>query len=486
MAAAAVPAAIPHRPFAICPPTNMMNTDGFFVVNMGNQFIQANITNSSGAALQNVRVYIEGISDPGVTRVPRIEYVGDVPAGAAFSVRFLANFHGAAPGIAYVSFIVESDDFVFRRIIKKIFVTRVDYHKPSKTYSVVMPQGTMRIVFHSAMMGPQNVGGCEGGESFFVLPDDVTYEWIPTPPYAGVRGPLPYEDPWHKIALAILAGLIALGAVLYDYFSDGELNGGYVSVSGTFEETKPSVCCPKVETSAQATPDWFGKGLYSAAGTVATAAIASDGPDLHYRGQQATPPAPGELTVSESVRLKIDYTAPPSPGTKYPIAGKWEYTRLTTGNNYRYQAQDQRENLHYVQSYEVDAPAVFDRAKGPLIIRARFTKPDGSYFRGHELYVSAVLVSRHGLVRRFEMHDDGMGDDQRPNDAWYTGSYPIREDEPDTWYLFVLAQDVNTVEEGTDPYDAAQNIGGFLITPQLNLNFQKPCEINHDATIKVV
>ncbi|MGI5285788.1 hypothetical protein ACQEVF_20950 [Nonomuraea polychroma] len=40
------------------------------------------------------------------------------------------------------------------RIIKKIFVTRIDFDKTSKTYSAVTPQGTMRMVMHRAFMGP--------------------------------------------------------------------------------------------------------------------------------------------------------------------------------------------------------------------------------------------------------------------------------------------------------------------------------------------
>jgi hypothetical protein len=493
----AVPVALPHRPFAVCPPTNMMNADGFFVVNMGQQYIQANVVNQSGAVLNNVRVYIEGVSDPGVIMAPTVRFVGNVPAGASFPVRFLANFTMASPGLALVSFIVESDGFAFRRIIKKIFITRVDYHKPTKTYSVVMPQGTTRINIHRAIMGPRD-NRCRDDEPFIVLPTDLTYEWFPNPPYAGLRGPFPYEDPWWKIALAILAALFALGALLYDYFSDGSLDGGMVSVSGTFEETDPSVsCCTSVTTSASSTDDWVERGLYSAAGGAATAAIASDGPDLHYRGQQATPPAAGELTLSEAVRLHIEYPVAPSPGVNYPIEGKWTYTRTTTGSGYSFGAADVRQNLHYVSSYEVDAPAVHDRRKGPLRVCARFQKPDGSFYKGNELYVSAVLVATYGAVRRFELHDSGMWLDEKANDSWYCGGYlfqrqreghgrPQDEDRPGDWYLFVFAQDVNTVTEGTPPFDAAQTIGGFVLTSQLTLNFNGPCQLDHDAVIHVV
>jgi hypothetical protein len=477
----------------------MMNTDGFFIVNMGPQIIQAFIVNRSQEVLHNVRVYVEGVSDPGVTTSPDVVFIGEVPPGASFPVRVLANFTSATPGTALVSFIIESDGFEFTREIKKIFITRIDYHKPSKTYSVVMPQGTMRITIHKAMMGPRD-NRCRDDEPFIVLPQDVTYDWIPNPPYAGVRGPFPYEDPWWKIALGILAGAIALGALLYDYFSDGTLDGGTVSVKGTFEETDPSVsCCTSVSTSATQTDDWLERGLYSAAGAVATAAIASDGPDIHYRGQDATPPAADEFTESEAVRLQIHYPVAPSPGRNYPIEGRWRYTRSTTGNVYQHEAEDRRENLHWLNSYEVQAPNFHDRQQGPLRVCARFERPDQTFYEGDELYVMGVLVSTYGAVRRFELNDHGIRLDDEANDSWYCGGYQFqREDDyhryrrpedsdlPGAWYLFVLAQDVNTVEDGTPPFDAAHTIGGFLLTPQLVLNFDNPCELNHDGVVQVV
>lgn len=495
----AAPVEIPHRPFSVAPPTNLMNPDGFFVVNMGPQWIETSVVNASASTLPDVRVYVEGISDAGVVRTPVVQTVGNLAPGAAAPVRFLADFSAASPGTALVSFVVEAGGFSFRRVLRKIFVTRVDYHKPTKTYSVVMPQGTMRVRIHKAIVGPSRRECRDEKDSFIALMKDVTYEWAPTPPYEGVRGPFPYEDPWWKIALAILAALLLLGALLYDYFSDGELNGGMVSVSGTFEETDPSVCCTDVSTSGTANDeeDWLGRGLYAAAGLAGTAAIASDGPDLHYRGQEATPPGAGELTMAESVRLEIDYVAPPSPGVRFPIAGKWFYRRTTSGGTYDFGATDERENLHWLASYEVQVPATHDRLSGPLVVRARFEKPDGPRYAGSELYVSGVLVSDYGAVRRIELRDHGLGLDEKAGDGWYTGGYVFQrrpivlgdkriEDRPGTWYLFVLAQDVNTVKQGTDPFTAAHTIGGFVLTNQLELAFDEPCRLRHDAVVQVV
>lgn len=471
-----------------------MNPDGFFIVNMGDQFIEANITNEAGADLSGVRAYVEGVSDPGVTVVPQIDFIGNVPDGSTFRARFRANFSAAAPGTAHVSIVVEAAGFSFRRLIKKIFVTRVDYDKTTKTYSVVAAEGTMRLRIHNAIMGP--LQRCEDKDPFVVLPTDVSYEWVPNPAYEGERGPFPWQDPWWKIALAILAALFALGALLYDYFSDGTLDGGTVSVKGTFEETDPSVsCCTSVSTSSASTDDWLERGLYSAAGALATAAIASDGPDLHYRGQQATVPAAGELTLGEAVRLKIGYSVAPSPGVNFPIEGSWEYARTTTGSVYTYGATDQRDNIHYLAQYSVDAPAVHDRRDGALPVCASFERPDGSLFTGADLYVSAVLVSTYGAVRRFELRDDGRDPDEKAGDGRYCGSYLFRreggkrpedEDRPGDWYLFVIAQDVNTVPDGTDPFTAAHTIGGFVLTSQLELAFDQPCQLNHDAVIHVV
>ena len=254
---AVVAAAIPFRPYAVCPPTNLMNPDGFFVVNMGQQYMDASVSNTSAAPLANVRVYVEGISDPGVSYVPTVVSLGNLPAGASTTVRFAANFHAASPGTAIVSLIVEADGASFRRILKKIFITRIDYHKPTKTFSVVMPQGTMKINIHSAIVGANRGRCCKRDRGpFIALLKDVTCDWIPNPPYEGTRGPFPYEDPWWKIALVILAALLLAGALLWDYFSDGQLDGGFVSVSGTFDETDQSVeCCTDVSTSATDTED---------------------------------------------------------------------------------------------------------------------------------------------------------------------------------------------------------------------------------------
>jgi hypothetical protein len=349
-------------------------------------------------------------------------------------------------------------------------------------------------------MGPGE-GRCKGkGDAFIVLPRDVTYDWVRSVPYAGERGPFPYEDPWRKIAPAILAALLLAGALLYDYFSDGTLKGGMVSVSGTFDETDPSVnCCTDITTSAIDPDDLIAQGLYSSVGMAAMAAIASDEPDLHYRGQAATVPPAGELTVGERVHLEVKYVEPPNLGQPFSICGKWEYTRTTTGGSYSHLDSDERKNIHWLGSYDVNAPAVHDRLSGPLVVEARFVAPGGKALTGNQLYVTAVLVNTTGSVHRFELQDHGIGPDDSASDGTYTGqiylrpgnpdqirSHVVKYDPPGTWYMFGFAQDVNTVLAGTAPYDAAHAIGGFVVTDQLQLAFVQPCQLRHDAVIQVL
>ena len=113
------------------------------------------------------------------------------------------------------------------------------------------------------------------------------------------------------------------------------------------------------------------------------------------------------------------------------------------------------------------------------------------------IVLSAVLVSTYGANRRFELNDHGMLLDDKANDGFYCGGYlfrrkvdqhgdPTQNDLPGDWYLFVFAQEVNTVVQGTAPFDAAHTIGGFVLTSQLELNFDKPCQLDHDAVIHVV
>lgn len=493
---ASAPVEIPHRPAGVYPATNLMNVDGLFVVNLGVQHLHVTLREADGGDLADVRVYVESFSDPGIVFAPGTVSVGTLRAGGELPVSFSADFSGATPDASHVSFMVEAAGHEPRRIIKKIFVTRVDYDRASKTYTVKTPQGDMGIVINNLLLGPELPGRGERPGPFPGLIQDVTYTLRPTPAYEGAHGPLMFDDPWWKIAIAIVAGLILLGAGFYDYFSDGTLDGGSVSVGATARRVdQDRRCCTKggsVSTrAAEHEDDLVSKGLYSAAGSVATVAIASDDPDLHWRGQEQTEPPAGERTVAEAVRLRIAYIEAPSPGVPFTIDGDWEYMRTTgPGNQYDHAANDRRVNTHVLERYEVDAPPAHDRADGPLVVSASFVKPGGERCRGAELRVTGHLVSDQGQHRHFALHDGGGEPDGDANDGVYTGSYafspaPSEGDPSGRWFLFVIAQDVNTVAEGTDPFDAAHTVGGIVVTDQLRMGINQPCELRPDGTIDV-
>lgn len=54
------------------------------------------------------------------------------------------------------------------------------------------------------------------------IPVEFEYRIVPNPAYAGQFGPLAFEDPWWKVLLIILAVLLAIASLIYDYIKAGE------------------------------------------------------------------------------------------------------------------------------------------------------------------------------------------------------------------------------------------------------------------------
>ncbi|TLG71877.1 hypothetical protein [Methylocystis sp. B8] len=54
------------------------------------------------------------------------------------------------------------------------------------------------------------------------LPISFDYKIEPNPAYLGQFGPLPFEDPWWKVILIIIAVLLAIASVVYDYIEAGQ------------------------------------------------------------------------------------------------------------------------------------------------------------------------------------------------------------------------------------------------------------------------
>ena len=532
-----IPASIPFRPYSTRADIALMNVDGIFVANYGSQYIGVEPRNDGPDVLTDLAMYIEGASDTNIPITSSVVPVlRPVEPNATFKSQFLADFSNATPGQTILSFIIQNAAAgTFIRVIKKIFVTRIKYDKNTKNFFIPFPQGMMKIHLNTGILpgktgnGTGSEGQCKccyacqggahvGGNQVSVGPAFIkvaTIAWTPSPPYAGVHGPLPFNDPWNKIALGILAGILALLGgtfLLIDYAVSHSGGGGggsetrvEVSVGGTFDASEPSVhCCDKVKVSSSTNTvlQAVASGFFAAAGAAATFAIASDEVDFFYRGQEQTAPNENELTMSELVSFEADYAETPSLGTPFGGTVKWNYSRnLDSGRTLRYETENAYNNPHYLSKYTIQIDGHADpnnhfnhyRAiRRPLTVCAQFFDPNGKPFVGNRLYVTCLIWTDTGRTRFYELRDDGIHDrflNFDPNTGNYcTEIFTSLDDPAGTWYVFVFAQNVNTVLDGTDQYTAAKTIGGFVLTPQLAMNFDadaKPCELNHDAVITV-
>ena len=87
----ATPMAVETRPFAIEPLTNVMLPDGIFDNALYNLKISCHYTNTSGADLSNVKLYLESTGDPGIAVTAQTYTFGTVPAGASASAHLVGE-----------------------------------------------------------------------------------------------------------------------------------------------------------------------------------------------------------------------------------------------------------------------------------------------------------------------------------------------------------------------------------------------------------
>lgn len=351
-----IPVSVPSRPYATSVTSGMMNLDGIFVSNVGRQLINAETLNQGSETLFGLSMYVEGIADPLVTTPLTVSSPlnGRVFPQASFKSVFLADFTKARTGETMVSFIFQQQsgaESKTTRVLKKIFVMGLSFNRATKTFEAKLPQGSLYVHLDRVIAPkPPRLGGggthgngkccccCGGGESdgpetdptlgnhvpYPVFIKSGTLLLVPSPHYDGTHGPLPFNDPWWKLVLAVIAAiLVAAGAIVEGVSEDG----GTVGAEGTFEETDPSVHCCTGASVPESTSNGVVAGLIAAGAAVATIAAASDDADWHDRGQEATPPNEVEITTSEYVKFEIDYTQTPTPGVPFNGKVTWNYER---------------------------------------------------------------------------------------------------------------------------------------------------------------
>lgn len=506
---------VPRRPFSSELFTGLALPDGIFETRIGTQRINAHFANTSGDAIAGLQLYVESASDPGIRIDPQTYNLASIAQSAERLLAWEADFSAASPGIHRISFIAEFAG-TRERIIKKIFVTKVSFDPSTATFSAAFPEGVLGVSIHS-FIGPEHA--CCGkrdnsttgvgrqhslldyireyarqGDNDFVfclrqyLIGNVSLSYTPDPAYKGQHSPLPFQDPWWKILLGIIAALLAIGAAIAEAV-DGS---GSISVSATGGTGGSSGPCCGV-TASGGGDSKIAASLLAAAGVVALVAAKSDVRDPFRRGQDNTPPREGEVTIAEHVDAAINYVDTVALGRPFAVDVAWTYTRQTDANTYTFSVSETQHNTHVLSRYETAAPDTVRLYKQELfVVRAKFFDAQDKLMRGGQLFVQCLLCGPNGEFRRIVLQDDAQPD-VAGNNGDYTGVYSFVRDVRETpaargvWTYFVIAQDVNAATPDMLPEEAAQLIGGMVLTHQLSISFSGgACPFAPDGHVNVV
>lgn len=483
------------RPFAIEPVTNMMLPDGIFDNALYSLRIACHFTNVSTSPLGNVELYLESVGDPGIAPTAKTHTFVSVPAGASVLVAWDADFKLATPGKRLVSFVAKADGFTTRRSIMQIFVSQTRFDSSANAYTCAVEEGTLTVSGIRAI-GPGRRWGhgdkeCRCPPDFGPwVPTGLTMAWAPNPSYSGVHGDLPFSDPWWKVLAIIVAIIAAIVAIVAAASGAGKASFG---AKGTFDESEGDVnCCEPAVTG-----EFTVAGVASAIASIALIVALSDEADPFWRGQEATPPQPGEITIGEKVVAEWSLAEAPNAGRAFPADVKWEYTRFTTGQTYTHSVAETQTNVHLCDGVEVVTPAQI-KSYEKLWVNARFSRSGETLYKGIDLYAFALFRAPQGLFFVVPLSDDGIGYDQKAGDGTYSGGLDLErayrlllkqhQGVDGVWRVYVFAQDVNVTKPGTPPEIAAQHIGGFFVASSIELTFDPtlPCPLKAQGSTLVV
>lgn len=122
-------------------------------------------------------------------------------------------------------------------------------------------------------------------------------------------------------------------------------------------------CCPDGHLSFDAVPNPLRDAMTATTAAASIAAAASDVIDPHRRGQENTPVADGERTMSEHVHMHVAYPEIPLPGTQYGTEVSWKYTRFTDRGEHHHAVEKERAaNPHVLKEQElITAEATYEQ-----------------------------------------------------------------------------------------------------------------------------
>jgi len=506
-----MPIKINNRPFASDLITGIMMPDGIFETSLGKMKLNAHFSNSSANALNGLSIYVESTSHPGIVVTPATHHVSSLKSGASILQNWDVDVSAAAAGSHYVSFIVENATDR-KRIIKKIFVTKVSFDSINDTFFAETPEGKISVRYreitevnktkcckkersknndlsYDDLLENLSYTFSLGDKTFelcpiFFLPLNMETGWTPNPPYPGQYSDLPFNDPWWKVVIAIIAFLILVAAAIVEATS----GSGSITATAGCTSTPSGVCGSGSGSSPVAA------ALVAAAAVVAGIAVYSDERDLHRIGQDKTFPGPGELTIRENMTSKIKYIDSIEFGTPFKVIVDWHYERITRDahgveKSYTYSEVTENENVHLLSKYEIEAPDVVRPYKKEFfIVKGKFYDENNTLYKGDQLFVKCFLIhNESGRTIDFILQDNGNSADTLKNDGTYTGRYFFNQEDEGRWKIYVVAQDVNHADENMTAEEAAQIIGGIVLTNQLAISFSGgSCPLVPDGDVQVV
>jgi hypothetical protein len=176
-------------------------------------------------------------------------------------------------------------------------------------------------------------------------------------------------------------------------------------------------------------PDPLTAGLYGGAAAATVAAMLSDHRDPTRRGQDATPTAPGEVTLDETVISAADHVDLPFPGLPFRSKVKWNYQRRT----------DRQEHTHEVAELMAN----------PQFLLGKYVRSD------QHAYQAGSVVTINAAIWDYQ---------PRPCDAYLVVANVIPERQPQQVHRVVLhPSSCDRVLPGNDVEQACIDFGHHRI-----------------------
>ncbi|KKM63032.1 hypothetical protein LCGC14_1515630 [marine sediment metagenome] len=522
---------IEQRPFAIHPVSKMMLFDGIFIksYNAGQYLMRVRFPNPDyqNNNVPNLAIFpiysvvanqiISSVFPVGATFNGTLIYTNELFVELDFPVdvsQAEAGKHEITinAGLAYSYGFPDPNSMQIEYKIT-IFVVEATFDLSTMTGKGIVPQGelefkvkTLQEFIHEKIeKDPCKIGS-------FALPKDLILNVNFKEPYDGKEGPIPFDDPiWKVIAaiIAIIAGLVALAWLIggkVGWWGDpiNIVREGHVDPN-TGETCMD--CAPRTNvTTVDADPIWGGVLTLAA---IATAVALSDGEDPFRKGEVASQPDVGDLTVSESVSVSFDYYDFPLTGTPFQVKGKWQFIRK--GQNHGdYPPVDQdfsEQNIHYLTGINVntiDNRTLYSLSNtNEILITAdlntindwqRFEEERTQNLREFipEFYVYGHMRHREtGITKSTIFYDSGRYPDAYFKDNIFTGRFSVSNSDPKgKWDVMVIAQNINNAHRNMKISQRLMIIGGwiytknFVLTPDPNSG---NCYIdpNWDLTLKL-